>query len=123
MKLPSTEQAVELEIIGTPWTPGPWTTGPAPHGHCRIYSIAETHAIARTYGTELNGIPTCELTGPQNAADAALIAEAPQMAQVCIKLQAAYMLIDTEHTKEFKALLADAMSEATSIIERLACKT
>jgi hypothetical protein len=87
MKLPSTDQAVEFEIIGTPWT-----TGPALHGHCRIYSEAETHAIARTYGPEFNGIGICSLTGPQNAADAALIALAPEMANVMLKLKAAFTL-------------------------------
>ena len=82
-------QQTTLEITGTPWTPGPWHVGPSPTGNCRIYSKSETHAIARTYGPDLNSIPTCELTGPNNAADAALIALAPEMANVCIKLKAA----------------------------------
>lgn len=125
MPLPSTDQAVELEIIGTPWTPGPWTTGPAPHGHCRIYSEAETHAIARTYGPELNGIGICSLTGPQNAADAALIALAPEMANVMLKLKAA-LTLDQEHTESYQmltALLTDAMCEATELLDRLAAAT
>lgn len=122
MKSPSTDREVHLEIIGTPWTPGPWTTGPAPHGHCRIYSEAETHAIARTYGPELNGIGICSLTGPQNAADAALIALAPEMANVLLKLKAA-LTLDQEHTESCQmltALITDAMCEAAELIDRLA---
>ena len=60
-------------------TPGPWKTGPKPYGHCRIYSDAETHAIARTYGPDLNGIGVCDLTGPMNWADAHLIAATPEL--------------------------------------------
>ena len=67
---------------GAPWTKGPWATGPHPHGHCRISAPGEPHAIARTYGPDLNGIGVCELTGPKNAADAALICEAPVLAEV-----------------------------------------
>jgi hypothetical protein len=37
------------------------------------------HAIARTYGPDLNGIGVCDLTGPKNAADARLIAAAPEL--------------------------------------------
>lgn len=125
MKSPSTDPEVRLEIIGTPWTPGPWTTGPAPHGHCRIYSEAETHAIARTYGPELNGIGICSLTGPQNAADAALIALAPEMANVMLKLKAA-LTLDQEHPESCQmltALLTDAMCEATELIDRLVVAT
>jgi hypothetical protein len=125
MKLPSTDQAVELEIIGTPWTPGPWTTGPAPHGHCRIYSEAETHAIARTYGPELNGIGICSLTGPQNAADAALIALAPEMVNVMLKLKAA-LTLDQENAEScnaITALITDAMCEASELIDRLVAAT
>lgn len=125
MPFPCTDPKVELEIVGTPWTPGPWTTGPAPHGHCRIYSEAETHAIARTYGPELNGIGICSLTGPQNAADAALIALAPEMANVMLKLKAA-LTLDQEHTESCQmltALLTDAMCEATELIDRLVAAT
>lgn len=58
-------------------TPGPWFTLKKPHGHCRIFAPSEGHAIARTYGPELNGIGVCSLTGPQNEADARLISAAP----------------------------------------------
>lgn len=125
MKSPSTDHEVHLEIIGTPWTPGPWTTGPAPHGHCRIYSEAETHAIARTYGPELNGIGICSLTGPQNAADAALIALAPEMVEILLKLKAALTLDqeDAESCKAMTALITDAMCEASELIDRLVAAT
>lgn len=46
---------------------------------CRIYAPTENHAIARTYGPELNGIGVCSLTGPKNKADARLIAAAPEL--------------------------------------------
>ena len=71
---------------GAPWTKGPWTTGAPPDGHCRIYAPGETHAIARTYGPNLNGIGICQLTGPQNIADAALISEAPILAEIAARL-------------------------------------
>ena len=60
-------------------TAGPWHVGVAPHGDCRIYSGSESHAIARTYWPELNGIGVCDLTGPMNRADARLIAAAPDL--------------------------------------------
>ena len=63
-------------------TPGPWCVGQYPDAHCRIYAPKETHAIARTYGPELNGIGVCRLTGQQNAADAVLIAAAPELLDV-----------------------------------------
>lgn len=71
-----------------PWTPGPWTVGQKPHGHCRIYAARETHAIARTYGTELNGVGVCELTGPKNHADAIAISELPVLLEIAARLQA-----------------------------------
>jgi hypothetical protein len=51
-------------------TPGPWYVGKTIDSDCRIYSPAGTHAIARTYGPDLNGIGVCRLTGPENRADA-----------------------------------------------------
>lgn len=60
-------------------TPGPWVIGKKPDAHCRIYAPSETHAIARTYGPDLNGIGVCALTGPLNEADARLIAAAPDL--------------------------------------------
>lgn len=71
-----------------PWTQGPWTVGPKPHGHCRIYAASETHAIARTYGSEFNGIGVCELTGPKNYADAIAISELPVLLEIAARLQA-----------------------------------
>lgn len=71
---------------GAPWTPGPWRTGPTPHGHCRIYADSEVHAVARTYGEELNSIGICELTGPRNAADAVVISLAPEMLEVVLHI-------------------------------------
>ena len=71
-----------------PWTQGPWNVGPKPHGHCRIYAAGETHAIARTYGPELNGIGVCELTGPKNHADAIAISELPILLEIAAQLQA-----------------------------------
>jgi hypothetical protein len=124
MKSPSTDLKVELEIIGTPWTPGPWTTGPAPHGHCRIYSEAETHAIARTYGPELNGIGICSLTGPQNAADAALIALAPEMVVILLTLKAAFILGEKpENYEPMMTLTSRAMGDAVVLIDRLIAAT
>ena len=73
---------------GAPWTPGPWKLGQAPHGHRRIYASQETHAIARTYGQELNGIGVCELTGPKNQADAVAISELPVLLEIAARLQA-----------------------------------
>ena len=62
-------------------TPGPWRTGPSPTADCRIYADSSdaNHAIAKTYGPDLNGIGVCDLTGPRNRADAKLIAAAPEM--------------------------------------------
>lgn len=60
-------------------TPGPWHTGQSTGSDCRIYAPTENHAIARTYGPELNGIGVCALTGPKNKADARLIAAAPEL--------------------------------------------
>lgn len=71
---------------GQNYTPGPWTVGYPPHGHCRIYSRTEVHAIARTYGNELNGIGVCDLTGPKNAADAVLISAAPELLEALIRM-------------------------------------
>lgn len=59
-------------------TPGPWCMG-RKGNECRIYADRDQHAIARTYGTGLNGIGVCELTGPENKADARLIAAAPEL--------------------------------------------
>ena len=64
------------------WSKGPWSLGAKKHGHCRIYSLDETHAIARTYGEQLNGITCCSKTTPQNAIAARMIAAAPDMTQV-----------------------------------------
>ena len=60
-------------------TPGPWSVGRFTGSDCRIYADPDQHAIARTYGPDLNGIGVCELTGPKNKADARLIAAAPTM--------------------------------------------
>ena len=65
--------------MSTKHTPGPWSTGHGKAGQCRIYADSEMHAIARTYGPDLNGIGLCELTGPKNIADARLIAAAPDL--------------------------------------------
>ena len=72
-------------------TPGPWHVGFGSGGDCRIYSDAESHAIARTYGPDLNGIGLCELTGPKNRADARLIAAAPEMLEVLIELSKSFI--------------------------------
>ncbi len=50
-------------------TPGPWRMG-RKGNECRIYADPDQHAIARTYGPSLNGIGVCELTVPENKADA-----------------------------------------------------
>ena len=63
----------------TQHTPGPWHVGGTEHSKCRIYSHEESHAIARTYGPYLDGVPVAELTGPKNVADARLIASAPDL--------------------------------------------
>ena len=124
MNFPCTDRAIEFTAIDTPWTPGPWTTGPAPHGHCRIYSAAETHAITRTYGPELNGIGICSLTGPQNAADAALIALAPEMVNILLMLKTAFTLGEKPETYEpMMNLTARAMGDAVVLIDRLIAAT
>ena len=69
-------------------TKGPWHVG---NGcRCRIYSPDDGHAIARTYGEELNGIGVCELTGGENEADARLIAQSPAMLE---ELESAYAML------------------------------
>ena len=61
-------------------TEGPWRVGVTEDSACRIYADEyPDHAIARTYGQDLNGIGICQLTGPQNRADARLIAAAPEL--------------------------------------------
>jgi hypothetical protein len=76
-------------------TPGPWEVGPAPHGDCRIYATSEDHAIARTYGPDLNGIGVCALTGPMNRADAFLIAAAPDLLEALREMYHAFL--DPDH--------------------------
>lgn len=76
-------------------TPGPRHVGVATHGDCRIYSGSESHAIARTYGPELNGIGVCDLTGPMNRADARLIAAAPDLLESLQELANAAFARDT----------------------------
>lgn len=71
---------------GQNYTPGPWYVGFPPYGNCRIYSRAENHAIAKTYGPGLNEIGVGELTGPKNAADAVLISAAPELLQALIRM-------------------------------------
>lgn len=93
----------------TKHTPGPWTVGPKPYYHCRIYASSENHAIARTYGPELNGIGVCSLTGPQNEADARLIAAAPDLLESLRGLYAAMACY--EKTPE-ETLALDYASEA-----------
>lgn len=66
-------------------TPGPWHMG-RKGNECRIYADRDQHAIARTYGTGLNGIGVCELTGPENKADAILIAAAPELLEALVAL-------------------------------------
>lgn len=71
---------------GQNYTPGPWFVGHAPVGHCRIYSRADGHAIARTYGNGLDGIGVCDLTGHKNEADAVLISAAPELLEALIRM-------------------------------------
>jgi len=96
-------------------TPGPWRVGRAGN-ECRIYSPADEHAIARTYGLNLNGIGVCELTGPKNKADAELIAAAPEMKDALDAfLRAIYLTPEAElHTAILKAasLASAAMRKA-----------
>mgnify|MGYP000450380272 CR=1 FL=1 len=71
--------------------------------------------------------PACAVarTGTNNAADAALIALAPEMANVMLKLKAA-LTLDQEHTESCQmltALLTDAMCEATELVDRLVAAT
>lgn len=96
-------------------TPGPWFTGKKPHGHCRIYAQSEAHAIARTYGPELNGIGVCSLTGPEKEADAKLIAAAPELLDALIladaMLSGANMNANVVE-KKVRAAIAKATGEA-----------
>ena len=68
----------ELRALALAATPGPWRVGRGSKN--RIYAPyhvqPDGHAIARTYGSELNGIGVADLTGPVNIADAAYIAAA-----------------------------------------------
>lgn len=68
----------ELRALALAATPGPWRVGRG--SKSRIYAPyhvqPDGHAIARTYGSELNGIGVADLTGPVNIADAAYIAAA-----------------------------------------------
>ncbi len=76
-------------------TPGPWEVGPAPYGDCRIYAPSEVHAIAKTYGPDLNGIGVCALTGPMNKSDARLIAAAPDLLAALREMYHAFL--DPDH--------------------------
>ena len=68
----------ELRALALAATPGPWRVGRG--SKSRVYAPyhvqPDGHAIARTYGSELNGIGVADLTGPVNIADAAYIAAA-----------------------------------------------
>ncbi len=65
------KQLREIEERAKKATPGDWSTN-----GCRIYAASEGHAVARTYGPEVNGIGVAGLTGSQNRADAEFIAHA-----------------------------------------------
>lgn len=102
-----------------PWSVGPWTTGAGPSGHCRIYSPSETHAIARTYGNELNGIGVCELTGPKNHGDAVLISQAPAMAVVIGMLKQSLTCAHAGRPQEAEKWQQEARSLAARIWHEL----
>ena len=76
-------------------TPGPWKVDSAPHGDRRIYAPSEVHAIAITYGPDLNGIGICALTGPMNKLDARLIAAAPELLAALREMYHAFL--DPDH--------------------------
>ena len=78
-------------------TPGPWEIGNAPHSDCRIYAPSEDHAIAKTYGPDLNGIGVCALTGPINRADARLIAASPDLLDALREIYHAFLDADGTH--------------------------
>lgn len=102
-------------------TPGPWSIGKPPHGHCRIYAPGNNHAIARTYGPDLNGIGVCALTGPTNAADALLIAQAPAMFEVVLDIISMALAIESGECSQvdqdpfWPHIVAGAMAIATQV--------
>jgi hypothetical protein len=100
------------------FTPGPWEVGEWPDGHCRIYApwSGEGHAIARTYGTKLNGIGVCRLTGPENEADAILIAAAPAMLYALRRLTRVVPHVLRDHP-ELLAAIGPVMKQAHQTIE------
>jgi hypothetical protein len=80
-------------------TPGPWEVGNAPYSDCRIYAPSEVHAIAKTYGPDLNGIGVCALTGPMNRADARLIAAAPDLLDALREMYHAFLETEDSQTE------------------------
>lgn len=98
-------------------TPGPWRTGKVPHGDCRVYSDSHEHAIARTYGPDLNGIGVCQLTGPTNKADALLIAAAPELLEAvylcACYVQLVHLVNPTPESKAHLGLLESVIKKVT----------
>lgn len=112
-------KAIRIHLTAAaPWTKGPWITGPAPHGHCRIYSADETHAIARTYSPVLNGIAVCQLTDHQHAANARLISLAPEIAEAIAALASSVKLLGGDHVMSLHRL-AKACRVTDKVFKRL----
>ena len=97
------------------FTKGPWRI--SKHSPCRIYANSEAsgHAIARTYGPELNGIGVCELTGPVNHADAKLIAAAPEMLDA---LYLALQFIEESIDGERSLPIDEALNKIQKVIKK-----
>ena len=100
----------------TKHTPGPWRVGVTEDSDCRIYADAyPDHAIARTYGQDLNGIGICQLTGPKNKADARLIAAAPELLSALWAMATSFHAVRgmEDHMKQAAEMARAAIEKAT----------
>lgn len=107
---------LSLHTKNAPWTPGPWETGPQPNGVCRIYAPSEVHAICRTYGPDVNGVATCALGSPRDAANAKLIALSPMLAEHIFILEDVFLA----HFRYKNALSSKLLLEAGVLIVSMA---
>lgn len=98
-------------------TPGPWRVGRAPDGDCRIYADSETHALARTYGPDLNGIGVCALNGIRNKFDAQLISAAPDLLSEAVHASAILAAIYVNFQGVLSATICDAINVRIDALE------
>ena len=102
----------ELRALALAATPGPWRVGRG--SKSRIYAPyhvqPDGHAIARTYGSELNGIGVADLTGPVNIADAAYIAAANPATVLALLDQAA------NHCEDERRMVPEHFRDAAKMV-------